>query len=227
MESFSLSSNVYKCNFGMCCKSSSTITEAVLHSKLHSTNGRYHCDLCFYTVSKLSLFKKHQLLHSCDLLFGCTQCTHKARSKADLSRHIKRHLHTTPVKLIQRGAPSKRGRPIKSTLGCQYDDCEYQGMNKDDLLNHVKLHINPGTARNILQPEYPNMLEILVAVAIEADIATPQVVESDTTEPKNIDVEHFDLINPTEFVQPILAELVEEDSKEVDNRSAEDPDYVD
>ena len=229
MELFSRSSNRYKCNFGLCCKSSPTIDQAIFHSKRHNNQGTHCCDMCFYTTNRLRLLKEHKLQHNDDLPFACTQCTYKTTRRSRLNRHIESHLRVKS-NLV------RRGNPINSTLLCQYDNCEYRAMNKLDLLDHVKSHINPSTTRNISGSKHPNMLQILIAVAMEeddlsnisgTDIMTAEIVESDTAEHENVDVEHFDLIDSAELIQPLLAEIVDDDSEDVDNISAEDPHYVD
>lgn len=235
MELFSLSCGVYKCNFGLCRKSSRALTEAIVHSKLHNINGKYYCELCLlYTTNKPSVLKKHQeQRHTDNRVFACTLCEYTTVSMHKLNKHNEKHVLTSKRVLII----GKTGRPIiVLTLDCKYDNCSYQATDKYDLSNHVKQHINPLTRQNITEPIRGSldMMKILTAVAIQEDLSLSEQLGqmSDVLiveEYENIDLNKF----PDRLVDMLANHNLHEESDDVsliralDDRSAEDPDYTD
>ena len=92
----------------------------VKHSRTHSGEKPFHCELCDQSFCQKTSLKKHLIIMSHKVgRFWCRECDYKAT----LKRHFKRHL------LTHSGV-----RPHKC------DSCEFSSARKSNLTVHQRLH---------------------------------------------------------------------------------------
>ena len=102
-----------ECNFMTQSKS-----DLVKHSRTHSKEKPFHCELCDQKFSQKGHLKVHVMSHKGGR-FECKECDYKAAQKSKLVRHLLTHSGVKPHKC---------------------DSCEYSSTTKGNLIVHQRLH---------------------------------------------------------------------------------------
>ena len=90
----------------------------VRHSRTHSGEQPFHCELCDRKFGQSSSLNHHLLTHK-QGGFECKECDYKATLKQDLVRHLLTHSGVRPHKC---------------------DSCEFSTARKSSLIIHQRLH---------------------------------------------------------------------------------------
>ena len=107
---------VYYCN--ECNYATQRKSCLVNHSRTHSKEKPFKCELCDQKFSQMSSLKVHVMSHK-EGRFGCKECDYKAVQKSDLVRHILTHSGVKPHKC---------------------DSCEFSSATKGNLIVHQRIH---------------------------------------------------------------------------------------
>ncbi|UYV65690.1 hypothetical protein LAZ67_3005153 [Cordylochernes scorpioides] len=89
------------------------------HSRIHTDNKPFKCDLCDYRTSIKSYLVSHSSKHNDDKSFKCDYCDYSCSRKWDLKFH--RYIHTG-----------------EKNLECEH--CEYKTPRKSSLKLHMYIH---------------------------------------------------------------------------------------
>ena len=109
---------VHYCN--ECNYSTQYKCHLVNHSRTHSEEKPFDCELCDQNFSQKSHLKGHLTSHKEGRVrFECSQCDYRATKKQNLERHLINHSGVKPHKC---------------------DICEYSTATKDNLIVHQRLH---------------------------------------------------------------------------------------
>ena len=107
---------VYYCN--QCNYMTQKKPNLVNHSRTHSGEQPFHCELCDQKFGQSSSLKSHLLSHK-QGKFECKECDYKATLKHHLVRHLLTHSGVKPHKC---------------------DSCEFSAAIKGSLIVHQRLH---------------------------------------------------------------------------------------
>ena len=88
------------------------------HSRTHSKEKPFHCELCDQKFSQKSYLQVHVMSHKGGR-FECKECDYKAVQKSNLVKHLLTHLGIKPHKC---------------------DSCEFSTATKGNLIIHQRLH---------------------------------------------------------------------------------------
>ena len=102
-----------ECNYATQYKS-----DLVRHSRTHSGEQPFNCELCYKKFGQSSGLHYHLLTHRVGR-FECKECDYKALTKQTLERHLLTHLGVKPHKC---------------------DSCEFSTARKSNLTVHQRLH---------------------------------------------------------------------------------------
>ena len=107
---------VYYCN--ECNYANRRKSELVRHSRTHSKEKPFHCELCDQKFSQKGNLKVHVMSHKGGR-FECKECDYKAAQKSSLVKHRLTHSGVKPHKC---------------------ESCEFSTANKFNLIVHQRLH---------------------------------------------------------------------------------------
>ena len=93
-------------------------SDLVNHSRTHSKEKPFHCELCDQKFSQKGQLKVHVMSHK-GRRFECKECDYKAARKSSLVTHLLTHSGVKPHKC---------------------DSCEFSTTTKDNLIIHQRLH---------------------------------------------------------------------------------------
>ena len=109
---------VHYCN--ECIYATQYTSGLVKHSRTHSGEQPFDCELCDQNFSQKSHLKGHLVSHKEGRVrFECSQCDYRATKKHDLVRHLLTHSGVKPHKC---------------------DSCEFSTARKSNLIIHQRIH---------------------------------------------------------------------------------------
>lgn len=91
------------------------------HIKIHTGEKRFNCDLCDYRTYEKSHFIKHVRVHTDERPFSCKECQYRCKSSSQLKSHIRIHTGETPY-------------------ACKQPNCPAKFKTSSDLSRHHKIH---------------------------------------------------------------------------------------